>query len=157
MVRLHQNILIKANKEIVWSFMSDFSRSLSYNRFHSEIEIPNTITLKIGDSFTIQHRFLFLKHQMTVSLLNWTPKDSFTLAESEVKGKFCFNHKITFVIHEKGEATNLQNLLEGSSGNSMIDILWKPFVKVAMIEELMRIKTAIESSVTTHSQSFEPI
>ncbi|MBC8213853.1 MAG: hypothetical protein ISR90_02695 [Candidatus Marinimicrobia bacterium] len=157
MFKLHQNVLIKANNEVVWSFMEDFSRSLSYNRFHRQIESTPGMAKRVNDIFYIQHRFLFRTHPMKIAINDWNPNESFTLDEKTEKEKPGLNHRTTFSLYPEDNFTTLQYSLECNTENYLIDIFCKPIFKAAMIEELLKIKNAIESSVTTHSQSFEPI
>ena len=49
MITITEEIIINADIQKVWSFLSDFEISLNINSFHQEIIIPNRFSL-LGDS-----------------------------------------------------------------------------------------------------------
>lgn len=130
--------------------MSNLSRSLVFNRFHIKIITDPKPSFKKGSLFTITHNFGFGNYDLEAKVLNWSPPGEMTLkecnAENPDKG---FPHTFTFSLLPIDKQTEIQYMVEGTYGNRVQDVAFKPILKGVMVEELYRIKLAIESSVST--------
>lgn len=150
MIKLEQSILVNADQQLCWAFMSDLSRSLTYNRFHIEILTEAKTTFSKGSKFEITHNFGFGNYNLDVEVMNWKPPSNMKLKEQHRedpdKG---FPHKVSFVLSPKNNKTEIHYTLEGTYGNRVQDVPFKPILKGVMVEELFRIKQAIESSVSS--------
>ena len=82
-------------------------------------------------------------------VLNWNPPGKMTLKECHPenpdKG---FSHTVTFYFLSKDKQTEIQYRVEGTYGTRVQDVPFKPILKGVMLEELYRIKQAIEASVS---------
>ena len=162
MIRLEHSIIVKADQQICWMFMSDLSNSLAFNRFHVQILTEPKFSFKEGSKFIIVHNFGFGNHNNEVVIKSWNPPRSMTLIEhhSEDSNK-SFPHNITFRLKSKGKSTELVYLIEGTYGNRVQDATFKPILKGIIVEELYKIKQAIESTIsselTLESGSFRTI
>ena len=107
-------------------------------------------SFKEGSKFIIEHNFGFGNHNHEVVVKNWDPPKKMTLIEhnSENPNKG-FPHNIIFLLKIKGQYTELRYTVEGTYGNRVQDVTFKPILKGIMVEELYRIKQAIESTVSS--------
>ena len=150
MIKLEQSMLVNADQQLCWGFMSDLSRSLAFNRFHIEILTEDNSSFSKGAKFEITHNFGFGNYNLDVEVMNWKPPGEMTLKECNPenpdKG---FSHTVTFSLLPKDKQTEIQYRVEGTYGNRVQDVPFKPILKGVMVEELYRIKHAIEASVST--------
>ena len=58
MIDLTQNIYIKADINKIWAYLTDFSNSLNFNRFHTKLDLPSNYSLAKIDKFKINHNFV---------------------------------------------------------------------------------------------------
>ncbi|NOZ07762.1 MAG: SRPBCC family protein [FCB group bacterium] len=152
MIRLEQTIEVSAPQQIVWGFLSDLSKSLIYNRFHTEIELPGSYLLKAGSEFTIYHNFGLSTVRMTARVLKWLPLHGFTIEEfNEQQPESGFRHSCSFEITGHGNITMMVYTIEGSLNNRLKEASLRPLLKGVMKSELQKIKQAIESSVPLDS------
>ncbi|SVC90147.1 uncharacterized protein METZ01_LOCUS343001, partial [marine metagenome] len=56
---ISENITIKADVNKIWAFLTDFSKSLNYNRFHTKLKLPSNYSVGMMKQFNINHNFGF--------------------------------------------------------------------------------------------------
>ena len=147
MINITEYIYIKADINKVWSYLIDFSKSLSFNRFHTNLELPVNYSLSKMDVFIITHNFGFGNYEMTAKIIDYSPAKHITLSEychdDPTKG---FPHDIDFYIESRLQKSKLTYRLKGTYGGKVQNMSFKPILKGVMKEELIKIKNAIESS-----------
>ena len=147
MIEITENIIINANINLVWSFISDFSKSLLFNRFHIKIDLPSEYSISKIKKFKIIHNFGFGNYEMLAEVKNVNPPKHIALEEYYIKDKNKgFPHTINYNLKSINDKTKIIYTLEGTYGGKVQDLSFKPIVKGVMIEELLNIKNAIESS-----------
>ena len=150
MLTISENITIKADVNQIWAFLTDFSRSLNYNRFHTNLELPSNYSVGKMKKFNINHNFGFGNYNMVAEITECTPPNRLCISEyckgEKVKG---FPHSIEFYIEPHRDNSKIFYTVTGTYGGRVQDISFKPILKGVMIEELIKIKNAIESSDTT--------
>ncbi len=160
MIKINLDIVIRADQEVVWAFLSDISQGLAYNRFHRKIEGGGRLSFQTGMEFTINHRFFFGEHRMTATIVECIPMQRLHIEEKPSDSCACFRHQCIFNLSPTGEGTKLTYQVEGTYGNPFQDLPFKPVLKGIMIEELLRIKHAVESSEPTiglKAQGLNPV
>ena len=152
MINIVQKIYINAEINKIWAYITDFSLSLNFNRFHTSLEIPLNYSLGKMDKFTINHNFGFGNYTMVAEIKDYLPPNQISITEycpdNITKG---FPHTIIFQIEPSLERSKLIYTVSGTYGGSVQDISFKPILKGVMKEELLKIKNAIESSEITHN------
>ena len=154
--------MIKANVNLVWSFITDFSRSLTCNRFHTDVELPSNYSLGKMKKFKINHNFGFGNYVMIAEIMDYSPPNLLCISEycKEDRGKG-FPHKMQFNIEPSSENSKMFYTVRGTYGGRVQDMSFKPILKGVMIEELRKIKNAVESSEKISkpitSESIKPI
>ena len=152
MINITEYIYIKADINKVWSYLIDFSKSLSFNRFHTNIELPVNYSLSTMEAFIITHNFGFGNYEMIAKITDYSPPRYITLSEyccdNPSKG---FPHDIDFYIESSLQKSKLTYRLEGTYGGKVQNISFKPILRGVMKEELLKIKNAIESSEITYN------
>lgn len=147
MISLEQQTRIHASQEVVWAFLIDISHSLSFNRFHTTIELLTGYSIKKGSKFIIHHNLGLGSLKMNAEVLHCSPPCTITIlehcAEHPEKG---FRHEYSFKIVRDGDDSILHYSLEGTFSNPLRNLPFHPILKGVMISELSRIKQAIESS-----------
>tara|TARA_Y100000588_G_C14199594_1_gene901855 strand:- start:1 stop:489 length:489 start_codon:yes stop_codon:yes gene_type:complete len=147
MLKIEENITIDADINKIWAFLTDFSLSLKFNRFHTEIELPEQYSIGKLKKFNIDHNFGFGKYEMVAEITNCVPPNKICLWEycgyDKKKG---FPHKVEFFIEPKGNKCILNYTVTGSYGGKVQDMSFKPILKGVVLEELLKIKNAIEAS-----------
>lgn len=147
MIRLEQTIEVSTQLQIVWGFLSDLSKSLGYNRFHTGIELPGSYLLKAGSEFTIYHNFGLSTVEMRARILQWSPLQKISIEECNAQHpESSFQHKCSFEITGCGNTTLITYTVEGSLNNRLKEASLRPLLKGVMKSELQKIKQAIESS-----------
>jgi hypothetical protein len=148
MIIISENINIKADINKIWSFIIDFEISLSYNRFHRKIELPNYFSIGKKNKFKIVHNFGLGDYDMWAEVTDFSPLNILCLREYPLdKDKRGFVHEVTYNIQRVGSDNVLNYITSGTYGRKVQDLSFKPILKGAMIEELIKIKNAIESSI----------
>ena len=129
---------------------TDFSMSLNYNRFHTKMELPSNYSVGKMKKFKINHNFGFGNYNMVAEITECIPPNRLCISEycmdDKKKG---FSHSIEFQIEPGIEKSKMCYTVTGTYGGKVQDISFKPILKGVMIEELIKIKNAIESSDTT--------
>ncbi|NQU68109.1 MAG: SRPBCC family protein [Candidatus Marinimicrobia bacterium] len=161
MINISLDIHIRANREVVWAYMSDILLSLAHNRLHREIIPKGSSHARKGREFVISHRTFLGTHDMHAIIQECIPWECIQIHESfqnpRTKG---FLHTCTFHMTPSSKGTKLIYTLEGTFGNLVQNIMYKPIARGIMLEELFRIKHAIESAEPTldlKAQQLKPI
>ena len=147
MLTISENITIKADVNKIWAFLTDFSKSLNYNRFHSNLELPSNYSVGKMKRFNIDHNFGFGNYNMVAEITECIPPNRLCISEycKGEKGKG-FPHSIEFLIEPHRDKSKIFYTVTGTYGGRVQDMSFKPILKGVMIEELLKIKNAIESS-----------
>ena len=162
MIIISENIIIKADVNQIWAFLTDFSRSLNYNRFHTGLELPSKYSLGKMKKFNINHNFGFGNYKMIAEITECIPPHRLCISEycNEAKEKG-FPHSMEFQIEPHRDKSKMFYTVSGTYGGKVQNISFKPILKGVVIEELLKIKNAIESSEQTSkpitSESIKPI
>jgi carbon monoxide dehydrogenase subunit G len=147
MIELTETIEIRANSHVVWAFLTDVQKSLSFNRFHVEITVSDSFSVNSNSEFYITHNFGFGNYKMTAKVVDYIPAQRLSIDESipekDAKG---FPHNISFEIFPKGKESTLSYSVNGTYGGRVQDMSFKPILKGVMKDELKKIKQAIESA-----------
>ena len=147
MIELSENLLINADLQTVWAFLTDVDRSLSFNRFHVEIRLPNRFSVNNRSEFTIIHNFGFGNLEIIARVDECLATKQLVISEKASgdasKG---FPHKIKFEIINEDNHTRLNYTVSGSYGGRVQDMSFTPILKGVLKEEIIKIKNAIESS-----------
>ena len=147
MIELSENLLINADVQTVWAFLTDVEKSLSFNRFHVDIRLPNRFSVNNKSEFSIVHNFGFGNIEMTAKVIECISVKRIAISENPTnetsKG---FSHEFTFEIFQEGKNTCLNYSVIGTYGGRVQDISFTPILKGVLKEEIIKIKNAIESS-----------
>ena len=162
MINITQKIYIKADINKIWAYLTDFSNSLMFNRFHTNMELPANYALGKMKTFKINHNFGFGNYEMIAEVKDSEPPNRLTISEycpdDEKKG---FPHTVIFQIEPVLERSKLSYTVSGTYGGRVQDISFKPILNGVIKEELIKIKNAIESSETANraiaSETAKPI
>ena len=162
MINITQKIYIKADINKIWAYLTDFSNSLMFNRFHTNMELPANYALGKMKTFKINHNFGFGNYEMIAEVKDSEPPNRLTISEycpdDEKKG---FPHTVIFQIEPVLERSKLSYTVSGTYGGRVQDISFKPILNGVIKEELLKIKNAIESSETDNrtiaSETAKPI
>ena len=148
MIKVESKISIQSDCEKIWKFLNDISLGLSFNRFHKEINVENSFSLKPDSSVVIQHNFGFGAYDMLLQVIDMNPPNKIIFEEKAIDElDQLFFHRTTFsIIKEKDGFSELNYFVEGTFNNKFADISFKPILKGVMLDELIKIKLAIESS-----------
>jgi len=162
LIKITEKIYIKADINKIWAYLTDFTNSLNFNRFHTNLEIPNNYSLNKMETFNINHNFGFGTYNMIAEIKDCIPPNYLSISEycleDSQKG---FPHTITFDIKQNLQKSELSYTVAGTYGGKVQDISFRPILKRVIKEELTKIKNAIESSEIAHesitSKSIKPI
>ena len=151
MLTITENIIINADVNKIWAFLTDLSRSLNYNRFHINLELPPNYSVGKMKKFNINHNFGFGQYNMIAEITECIPPNHLCISEyckgDKTKG---FPHSIEFHIESHRDKSKIFYTVKGTYGGRVQDMSFKPILKGVMIEELLKIKNAIESSEKIH-------
>ena len=147
MLTISENITIKADVNKIWVFLTDFSMSLNYNRFHTNLELPSNYSVGKIKKFNINHNFGFGNYEMVAEITECVPPNRLCISEycKGAKGKG-FPHSIQFNIEPHRDKSKILYTVAGTYGGKVQDMSFKPILRGVIIEELLKIKNAIESS-----------
>ena len=149
MIAIKEKILINSNNNIIWIFLTDFKKSLSFNQFHSKIIIPPKYSINKGFQFEIEHNFGFGRYNMNAQVLEAIPLKEIIISEKTQNNlNSGFNHEIKFNIIKKNNQSFLEYSVEGTFNNKLINKPFKPILRAVIISELKQIKKTIESIET---------
>ena len=68
MPTIAEKITIKADVNKIWAFLTDFSLSLNFNRFHTKLELPVQYSIGKMKKFKIAHNFGFGNYDMVAEI-----------------------------------------------------------------------------------------
>ena len=147
MIELSENLLINANVQTVWAFLTDVEKSLSFNRFHVDIRLPNRFSVNNKSEFTIIHNFGFGNLEIVAKVVECVITNQLVISEkaSDDSSKG-FPHEIKFEIIKEDSNTRLNYSVSGSYGGRVQDMSFTPILKGVLKEEIIKIKNAIEST-----------
>jgi len=147
MIELSENLLINANVQMVWAFLTDVEKSLSFNRFHVDIRLPNRFSVNNKSEFTIIHNFGFGNLEIVARVVECVTTKQLVISEiaSDDSSKG-FPHEIKFEIIKEDSNTRLNYSVSGSYGGRVQDMSFTPILKGVLKEEIIKIKNAIEST-----------
>ena len=155
MIKVKSKINIKSVEQEIWSFLNNISLGLSFNRFHKKIHIQNSFSINVEKEMIIEHNFGFGTYDMVLKVIDSLPNNKIVFEEkSKKKEDQLFNHKTTFKIsHISDSLCRLDYMVEGSFNNKFADMSFKPILKGVMLDELIKIKFAIESSCSNNKHN----
>ena len=160
MIKVKSKINIKSTEQEIWSFLNNISLGLSFNRFHKKIHIQNSFSVNIEKEMIVEHNFGFGTYDMILKVVDSIPNNKIIFEEkSKIEGDQLFDHKTTFEIsHISDNLCRLDYMVEGTFNNKFADLSFKPLLKGVMLDELIKIKFAIESSSSNskHNQ-YSPV
>jgi len=148
MITITEEIIINADIQKVWSFLSDLDISLNINSFHQEIIIPNKFSLT-DDSreFNIIHYFGLGNINMVVRIIDYIPLKSMELVkENKEKLHKAFAHSNKYELFSNNGMTKLKYSTIGSFNFKIQNIPFRPILVKVMKNELINMKNMIESS-----------
>ena len=98
MITITEQILINADQQKVWNFLSDFEMSLMINQFNKKIILPNKINLRKGSAkFNIIHNFGLGDVNMIVNIIEYQPLKKIELLKVESSYTYAsFKHSIKY-------------------------------------------------------------
>ena len=147
MIELSENLLVNADVQTVWAFLTDVEKSLSFNRFHVEIQLPNRFSVNNKSEFRIIHNFGFGNLEIIARVVECVTTKQLVISEKTIdnssKG---FPHQIKFEIIKEDSNTRLNYSVSGTYGGRVQDMSFTPILKGVLKEEIIKIKNAIESS-----------
>ncbi len=155
MIKVETKIDVNSDAEKIWEFLNNISLGLSFNRFHKKINVENSFSLKPNSKIIIEHNFGFGSYNMILSVLESLPNERLILEEkAENDSDQLFYHQTTFSIHKKKEHIyELDYIVKGSFESKFADLSFRPILKGVMLDELIKIKLAIESSTINAKSS----
>ena len=147
MIKLSENLLINADVQTVWAFLTDVEKSLSFNRFHVDIRLPNRFSVNNKSEFTIIHNFGFGNLKIVAKVVECVTTKQLVISEraSDDSSKG-FPHEIKLEIIKEDSNTRLNYSVSGSYGGRVQDMSFTPILKGVLKEEIIKIKNAIEST-----------
>ena len=147
MIELSENLLINANVQTVWAFLTDVEKSLSFNRFHVDIWLPNRFSVNNKSEFTIIHNFGFGNLEIVARVVECVTTKQLVISEkSREDSSKGFPHEIKFELIKEDSNTRLNYSVSGSYGGRVQDMSFTPILKGVLKEEIIKIKNAIEST-----------
>ena len=61
MIKLEQKIIINANIQKVWFFISDLSKSLIFDQYYTKVELPSNYSLNNNLKFKVYAKYFFFR------------------------------------------------------------------------------------------------
>jgi len=147
MIKLSEKLLVNADVQKVWAFLTDVEKSLSFNRFHIDIILTSPFSVNNNSEFTIIHNFGFGNIEMIAKVIDCIPVKRISISEKPTENASKgFMHEIIFEISSDAKGTILNYSVKGTYGGRVQNISFTPILKGVLKEEIIRIKNAIESS-----------
>jgi len=147
MIKLSEKLLVNADVQKVWAFLTDVEKSLSFNRFHIDIILTSPFSVNNNSEFTIIHNFGFGNIEMMAKVIDCIPVKRISISEKPTENASKgFMHEIIFEISSDTKGTILNYSVKGTYGGRVQNISFTPILKGVLKEEIIRIKNAIESS-----------
>ena len=147
MITITEQILINADQQKVWNFLSDFEMSLMINQFNKKIILPNKINLRKGSAkFNIIHNFGLGDVNMIVDVIEYQPLKKIELLKAGSSHTYAsFKHSIKYELEDAKSETILNYSINGSFNFKIQNIPFKPILANVVKKELKQIKNIIES------------
>ena len=116
-------------------------------KLETEINFNKSLSIHSNQEIIIKHNFGFGIVDMKLRVIDSIQHERLMIQEygDDTKNKI-FNHKSTFEIQKNSKNCILDYIVEGSFNNKVANISFTPILTAVMIEELSKIKSAIESS-----------
>ena len=160
MIKVKSKINIKSTEQEIWSFLNNISLGLSFNRFHKKIHIQNSFSINIEKEMIVEHNFGFGTYDMILKVVDSIPNNKIVFEEKSKRDKDqLFDHKTTFEISNISDnLCRLNYVVEGTFNNKFADLSFKPLLKGVMLDELIKIKFAVESSSSNNKHNqYSPV
>ena len=162
MINITHKIYIQADINKIWTYLTDFSHSLMFNRFHTNMELPANYSLRKMETFKINHNFGFGNYDMVAEIKASIPPNRLSISEYCLDDpKKGFPHTVDLKIDSDLKKSRLSYTVSGTYGGRVQDMSFKPILNGVIKEELLKIKNAIESSDTVYktmtSKTAKPI
>ena len=160
MIKVKSKINIKSTEQEIWSFLNNISLGLSFNRFHKKIHIQNSFSINIEKEMIVEHNFGFGTYDMILKVVDSIPNNKIVFEEKSKRDQDqLFDHKTTFEISNISDnLCRLNNVVEGTFNNKFADLSFKPLLKGVMLDELIKIKFAVESSSSNNKHNqYSPV
>ena len=160
MIKVKSKINIKSTEQEIWSFLNNISLGLSFNRFHKKIHIQNSFSVNIEKEMIVEHNFGFGTYDMILKVVDSIPNNKIVFEEKSKRDQDqLFDHKTTFEISNISDnLCRLSYVLEGTFNNKFADLSFKPLLKGVMLDELIKIKFAVESSSSNNKHNqYSPV
>ena len=160
MIKVKSKINIKSTEQEIWSFLNNISLGLSFNRFHKKIHIQNSFSVNIEKEMIVEHNFGFGTYDMILKVVDSIPNNKIVFEEKSKKDQDqLFDHKTTFEISNISDnLCRLNYVVEGTFNNKFADLSFKPLLKGVMLDELIKIKFAVESSSSNNKHNqYSPV
>ena len=137
MITITEEIIINADIQKVWSFLTDLEISLNVNSFHQEVMLPTKFSL-IGKNktFKIIHNFGLGNVDMDVEVINYNPLDSMELLKKNNDGTHkAFEHSSKYELSQNKELTTLKYSINGSFNFKIQNIPFKPLQSYSSVSD----------------------
>tara|TARA_B100000902_G_C27132773_1_gene824529 strand:- start:283 stop:765 length:483 start_codon:yes stop_codon:yes gene_type:complete len=160
MIKVKSKINIKSTEQEIWSFLNNISLGLSFNRFHKKIHIQNSFSINIEKEMIVEHNFGFGTYDMILKVVDSIPNNKIVFEEKSKRDQDqLFDHKTTFEISNISDnLCRLNYVVEGTFNNKFADLSFKPLLKGVMLDELIKIKFAVESSSSNNKHNqYSPV
>ena len=160
MIKVKSKINIKSTEQEIWSFLNNISLGLSFNRFHKKIHIQNSFSVNIEKEMIVEHNFGFGTYDMILKVVDSIPNNKIVFEEKSKRDQDqLFDHKTTFEISNISDnLCRLNYVVEGTFNNKFADLSFKPLLKGVMLDELIKIKFAVESSSSNNKHNqYSPV
>tara|TARA_Y100000996_G_scaffold403758_1_gene377092 strand:+ start:141 stop:623 length:483 start_codon:yes stop_codon:yes gene_type:complete len=160
MIKVKSKINIKSTEQEIWSFLNNISLGLSFNRFHKKIHIQNSFSVNIEKEMIVEHNFGFGTYDMILKVIDSIPNNKIVFEEKSKRDQDqLFDHKTTFEISNISDnLCRLNYVVEGTFNNKFADLSFKPLLKGVMLDELIKIKFAVESSSSNNKHNqYSPV
>ena len=160
MIKVKSKIDIKSTEQEIWSFLNNISLGLSFNRFHKKIHIQNSFSVNIEKEMIVEHNFGFGTYDMILKVVDSIPNNKIVFEEKSKRDQDqLFDHKTTFEISNISDnLCRLNYVVEGTFNNKFADLSFKPLLKGVMLDELIKIKFAVESSSSNNKHNqYSPV
>ena len=148
MITITEEIIINADIQKVWSFLTDFEVSLNISSFHQKIILPSKFSLSNKkQNFNMIHNFGLGNIKMNVKVVSCKPLKSIQLLkQTEHKPHKAFEHTSIYGLLGDNESAKLKYIVMGSFNFKIQNIPFKPILIKVMKNELLNMKSMIESS-----------
>ena len=145
MINHSQNIIINSEKQKIWNFIIDFSRSLVFDKNYIKIELPYGYTTNKDSKFIIKGKYLFTKYYFEATILTNIAPNNIIIKCIDKHNSKIFQIKSFNILIINNEAI-LEYDYKATFNNVFKNIILYYPLKASCMAELVFIKKAIESS-----------